>query len=259
MKLISWNVNGMRACLKKGFAEFFKSENAYIFCIQETKLQPQQAEFAPEGYYRFFNSAIKKGYSGTAIHSKKQPWNITYGINVSYTDKGRIITTNYGEFYLLTCYSPNVKRDLSRLSYRMEFEDALRGYIIALKKEKPVIPCDDLNVAHEEIDIKNPKINIGNAGFTYEEREKFSLLLKNGFTDIYRYTHPDCHDAFTWWSYRFFARERNISWRIDYFIISDDIRDNIKSTRIYTSVLGSDHCPIGIELQVFRYKYMLCS
>ncbi len=248
MKIVSWNVNGMRACLKKGFEDFFRFVDADIFCLQETKLQPEQAEFIPDGYHRYFNSAIKKGYSGTAIYSKQQPLSVTYGIEGAHTDEGRVITADYGDFYLVTCYSPNVQRELTRLAYRMEFEDDLREYLIKLKGEKSVILCGDLNVAHSEIDIKNAKSNIGNAGFTYEERGKFTDLLENGFTDSYRYTHPDDAEAFTWWSYRFSARERNIGWRIDYFVVSDDLKDKLKSAQIYREILGSDHCPIGLEL-----------
>ena len=248
MRIVSWNVNGMRACLKKGFSDFFNFIDADVFCIQETKLQPEQAEFEPDGYFRFFNSAIKKGYSGTAIYSKTEPKNVIFGVDGKHMDEGRVITADYGGFYIMTCYSPNVQRELTRLDYRMEFEDDLRAYMSDLKKDKPVIMCGDLNVAHEEIDIKNAKANIGNAGFTYEEREKFSDLLKAGFTDAYRYTHPDNAEAFTWWSYRFSARQRNIGWRIDYFVVSDDIKDRIKNAMIFDEIMGSDHCPIGLEI-----------
>ncbi len=248
MKIVSWNVNGMRACLKKGFPEFFQFIDADVFCIQETKLQPEQAEFAPEGYFRYFNSAVKKGYSGTAIYSKKQPLSVVFGIDGKHMDEGRVITADYGNMYVVTCYSPNVQRELTRLDYRMEFEDDFREYLSNLKKDKPVVMCGDLNVAHEEIDIKNAKSNIGNAGFTYEERGKFTDLLNAGFTDSFRYTHPDNAEAFTWWSYRFSARERNIGWRIDYFIVSDDIKDDIKNAVIYDEILGSDHCPVGLEI-----------
>ena len=248
MKIVSWNVNGMRACLKKGFPEFFQFIDADVFCIQETKLQPEQAEFAPEGYFRYFNSAVKKGYSGTAIYSKKQPLSVVFGIDGKHMDEGRVITADYGNMYVVTCYSPNVQRELTRLDYRMEFEDDFREYLSNLKKDKPVVMCGDLNVAHEEIDIKNAKSNIGNAGFTYEERGKFTDLLNAGFTDSFRYTHPDNAEAFTWWSYRFSARERNSGWRIDYFIVSDDIKDDIKNTVIYDEILGSDHCPVGLEI-----------
>lgn len=248
MKIVSWNVNGMRACLKKGFSDFFNFIDADVFCIQETKLQPEQAEFEPSGYFRYFNSADKKGYSGTAIYSKNEPKSIVFGIEGEYLDEGRVITADYGNLYIVTCYSPNVKRELSRLDYRMQFEDDFRAYLCSLKKSKPVIMCGDLNVAHEEIDVKNAKSNIGNAGFTFEEREKFTMLLDAGFTDSYRYTHPDNNEAFTWWSYRFAARERNIGWRIDYFVVSDDIKDDIKSAVIYDEILGSDHCPVGLEI-----------
>ena len=248
MKIVSWNVNGMRACLKKGFPEFFQFIDADVFCIQETKLQPEQAEFAPEGYFRYFNSAVKKGYSGTAIYSKKQPLSVVFGIDGKHMDEGRVITADYGNMYVVTCYSPNVQRELTRLDYRMEFEDDFREYLSNLKEDKPVVMCGDLNVAHEEIDIKNAKSNIGNAGFTYEERGKFTDLLNAGFTDSFRYTHPDNAEAFTWWSYRFSARERTIGWRIDYFIVSDDIKDDIKNAVIYDEILGSDHCPVGLEI-----------
>ena len=248
MKLISWNVNGFRACLKKGFEDFFRFIDADIFCLQETKLQPEQAEFKPEGYFSFFNSAVKKGYSGTAIYTKTEPISVVFGIDGLHADEGRVITAEYEGFYLVCCYSPNVQRELTRLGYRMEFEDDLREYLRGLNEKKPVLLCGDLNVAHTEMDIKNAKANIGNAGFTYEERGKFSELLGAGFTDTYRAAHPDDAEAFTWWSYRFSARERNIGWRIDYFLASDDIADEVKSAWIFPEITGSDHCPVGIEL-----------
>ena len=248
LKLISWNVNGMRACLKKGFEDFFRFIDADVFCIQETKLQPEQAEFKPEGYFAYFNSAVKKGYSGTAIYSKIQPQSVVFGIDGTHADEGRVITAEYDGFYLVCCYNPNAQRELTRLDYRMEFEDDLRDYMTRLNREKPVIMCGDLNVAHTEMDIKNAKANIGNAGFTYEEREKFTELLNAGFTDTYRAAHPNDTDAYTWWSYRFSARERNIGWRLDYFVVSNDIARDIKSAWIFPEITGSDHCPVGIEL-----------
>ena len=250
MKLISWNVNGFRACLKKGYEDFFNAIDADIFCIQETKMQPEQADFAPEGYSIYFNSAIKKGYSGTAVFSKVEPLSVSYGINGLHNDEGRLITLEYDNFYLVNCYTPNAQSELARLDYRMEFEDDFRGYLSDLNKQKPVILCGDLNVAHREIDLKNPKTNVGNPGFSDEEREKFTKLLEAGFTDSFRYLYPDVTDAYSWWSYRFKAREKNIGWRIDYFVVSNDVKDNIKDAKIYPEILGSDHCPVGLEIDL---------
>ena len=249
MKLISWNVNGIRACLTKGFSEFFRNIDADIFCLQETKCQPEQIELEFEGYTSYWNSAEKKGYSGTAIFTKKQPIKVTYGIGIEEHDKeGRIITLEFKEFYLVTNYTPNAKRELERLEYRMIWEDEIRKYLLELNKKKPVIMCGDLNVAHEEIDLKNPKTNKGNAGFTNEERGKMTELLNAGFIDSYRYLYPEKIE-YSWWSYMGHAREKNVGWRIDYFIVSNDFRENIKDATIYTKILGSDHCPVGLEIK----------
>ena len=249
MKLISWNVNGIRACLNKGFSDFFKEVNADIFCLQETKCQPDQINLEFEGYTSYWNSAESKGYSGTAIFTKKQPVNVTYGIGIEEHDKeGRIITLEFENFYLVTNYTPNAKRELERLDYRMVWEDEIRKYLLELNKKKPVIMCGDLNVAHEEIDLKNPKTNKGNAGFTNEEREKMTELLNAGFIDSYRYLYPEKIE-YSWWSYMGHAREKNVGWRIDYFIVSNDFRENIKDATIYTEILGSDHCPVGLEIK----------
>lgn len=249
MKLISWNVNGIRACLNKGFSDFFKEVNADIFCLQETKCQPEQINLEFEGYTSYWNSAERKGYSGTAIFTKKQPVNVTYGIGIEEHDKeGRIITLEFENFYLVTNYTPNAKRELERLDYRMVWEDEIRKYLLELNKKKPVIMCGDLNVAHEEIDLKNPKTNKGNAGFTNEEREKMTELLNVGFIDSYRYLYPEKIE-YSWWSYMGHAREKNVGWRIDYFIVSNDFRENIKDATIYTEILGSDHCPVGLEIK----------
>ena len=249
MKLISWNVNGIRACLTKGFSEFFRNIDADIFCIQETKCQPEQIELEFEGYTSYWNSAEKKGYSGTAIFTKKQPIKVTYGIGIEEHDKeGRIITLEFKEFYLVTNYTPNAKRELERLEYRMIWEDEIRKYLLELNKKKPVIMCGDLNVAHEEIDLKNPKTNKGNAGFTDEERGKMTELLNSGFIDSYRYLYPQKIE-YSWWSYMGHAREKNVGWRIDYFIVSNDFKEKIKDATIYTKVFGSDHCPVGLEIE----------
>ena len=249
MKLISWNVNGIRACLNKGFSDFFKEVNADIFCLQETKCQPEQINLEFEGYTSYWNSAERKGYSGTAIFTKKQPVNVTYGIGIEEHDKeGRIITLEFENFYLVTNYTTNAKRELERLDYRMVWEDEIRKYLLELNKKKPVIMCGDLNVAHEEIDLKNPKTNKGNAGFTNEEREKMTELLNAGFIDSYRYLYPEKIE-YSWWSYMGHAREKNVGWRIDYFIVSNDFRENIKDATIYTEILGSDHCPVGLEIK----------
>ena len=249
MKLVSWNVNGLRACITKGFNDFFKSIDADAFCIQETKMQEDQAlDINYDGYYRYMNSAQKKGYSGTIIFTKEKPLNVTYGLGIEdYDNEGRIITLEYDKFYLVNCYTPNSKRELERLDYRMSWEDEILKYFKNLEKNKPVIYCGDLNVAHQEIDIKNPKTNHFSAGFTDQEREKMTNLLSNGFIDTYRYLYPDKIE-YSWWSYMRNAREKNIGWRLDYFIVSDSLRDNIKEANIYTQVMGSDHCPISLEI-----------
>ena len=250
MKLISWNVNGIRACLNKGFSEFFKDANAEIFCLQETKCQPGQVELNFDGYESYWNSAEKKGYSGTAIFTKVKPINVTYGIGIEEHDKeGRIITLEFEKFYLVTNYTPNAKRELERLEYRMEWEDEIRNYLLKLKKIKSVIMCGDLNVAHEEIDLKNPKTNKGNAGFTNEERGKMTELLNAGFIDSFRYLYPQKVE-YSWWSYMRKSREKNVGWRIDYFIVSKSIEDKIKEATIYSEILGSDHCPVGLEIKI---------
>ncbi len=250
MKLISWNVNGIRACLNKGFDEFFKSTDADIFCIQETKCRPEQVEWLEyEGYMSYWNSAEKKGYSGTAVFTKIKPIAVTYGIGIEEHDhEGRVITMEYEDFYLVNVYTPNSKRELERLDYRQVWEDAMREYLLKLDKKKPVIMCGDLNVAHNEIDLANPKTNTQNAGFTIEERTKMTELLDAGFTDSYRYLYPEKEGKYTWWSYMRKSREKNIGWRIDYFIVSDRIKEKIKEASIYDDVLGSDHCPIGLEI-----------
>lgn len=250
MKFISWNVNGFRACLKKGFEEFFNLADADFFSLQETKMQPDQADFHPEGYEEFYYSAERKGYSGTAIFAKEKPLSVAYGINGKHTDEGRTITLEYENFYLVNCYVPNAKQELLRIDYRMEFEDDMRQYLSDLDKIKPVIYCGDLNVAHNEIDLKNPKTNVGNAGFSDEERGKMTELLDAGFTDSFRYLYPDVTGVYSWWSYRFNARKNNAGWRIDYFIVSDRIKDKITKAEIYTDILGSDHCPVGLEIDI---------
>ncbi len=249
MKLISWNVNGIRACLTKGFAETFKKMDADIFCIQETKCQPEQVELEFEGYTSYWNSAEKKGYSGTAIFTKQKPLNVTYGIGIEEHDKeGRVITLEFEEFYMVDIYTPNSKRELERLDYRQIWEDEIRKYLLKLNETKPVIMCGDLNVAHEEIDLKNPKTNRKNAGFTDEERQKMTELLDAGFTDTFRYLYPDKENAYSWWSYMGHAREKNVGWRIDYFIVSKSIENKIKEATIYPEIMGSDHCPVGLEI-----------
>jgi exodeoxyribonuclease-3 len=248
MKFISWNVNGLRACMNKGFKEFFDTMDADIFAIQETKMQENQKEFDFEGYYEYWNSAEKKGYSGTLIYTKEKPINVTNGIDGElYNDEGRIITLEFEKFFFITIYSPNSQEGLKRLDYRMEFEDKLRAYLTKLDKIKPIIVCGDLNVAHNEIDIKNPQSNQRNAGFTIEERTKFQALLDAGFTDTFRYQYPDLI-KYTWWSYRFNARRNNVGWRIDYFLISNRLQKELKESFIYDEVMGSDHCPIAIEI-----------
>lgn len=250
MKMVSWNVNGFRACLNKGFEDSFAEMNADIFCIQETKMQPDQADFSPEGYEKYFYSAVKKGYSGTAVYTRIKPISVSYGLDGKHDDEGRVITCEFESFYLICCYTPNAQNELKRIDYRMEFEDDMRAYMLKLNEKKPVILCGDLNVAHTEIDLKNPKTNRGNAGFSDEERGKFTELLDAGFTDSWRYQHPDTTGVYSWWSYRFNARKNNAGWRIDYFVVSDSVRDKIISTDIYTEVLGSDHCPVALEIDI---------
>lgn len=250
MKFISWNVNGFRSCLGKGFAEFFREQDADFFSIQETKMQPGQAELDTPGYHQYWYSAEKKGYSGTAIFTKHEPLSVTYGIGIPEHDtEGRAITLEYSDFYLLNVYTPNAQRELARLNYRMSWEDALREYILALDSRKPVIYCGDLNVAHAEIDIKNPKTNHFSAGFSDEERGKFTALLESGFTDTFRALYPDTV-TYSWWSYMMKAREKNVGWRIDYFVVSNRLFDKVKDSFILTHVMGSDHCPVGIELDI---------
>ena len=249
MKLVSWNVNGLRACQKKGFWDFFAESRADVFCIQESKMQEGQEEIRSDGYLQFWNSAEKKGYSGTVVFSRIEPKNVFYGIDSKYNDEGRLITLEFDSFFLVNSYTPNAQPELKRLSYRMGYEDDLRAYLRGLKEKKGVILCGDLNVAHEEIDLKNPKTNVGNPGFSDEERGKFSELLAAGFTDSYRHFHPDQKDAYTWWSYRMNARERNVGWRIDYFVVSNEMVKKIRDTAIYPQIQGSDHCPIGLEIE----------
>lgn len=251
MKLISWNVNGIRACITKGFSEFFKKIDADIFCIQETKCQPDQVNLEFEGYNSYWNSAEKKGYSGTAIFTKNKPLKVTYGIGIAEHDReGRVITLEFDKFYMINIYTPNSKRGLERLDYRQIWEDEVRKYMLKLNKTKPVIMCGDLNVAHEEIDLKNPKSNRGNAGFTDEERNKMTELLDAGFVDTFRYLYPEKENSYSWWSYMGHSRERNIGWRIDYFIVSQSIENKIQDAVIYPEIMGSDHCPVGLEIEL---------
>ena len=251
MKLISWNVNGLRACLTHDFAASFAALDADVFSVQETKMQPGQADFAPEGYTEYTYSAEKKGYSGTACWCKTPPLRVTTGIGREEHDhEGRVLTLEYPGFYLVNCYTPNSQDGLKRLDYRMEWEDDLRDYLMSLDRHKPVVYCGDLNVAHREIDLKNPKTNRNNAGFTDQEREKMTCLLSSGFTDSFRYLYPDTEGIYSWWSYRFNARKNNAGWRIDYFIVSDRLRDKIKRAEILTTVEGSDHCPVLLELDI---------
>ncbi|MFV0344412.1 MAG: exodeoxyribonuclease III [Anaerocolumna sp.] len=251
MKLISWNVNGLRACLTKGFEDFFHKMDADIFCLQETKMQPDQAEVNVEGYFKYWNSAVKKGYSGTAIFTKKEPLSVSYDLGLDkHNDEGRVITLEYDKFYMVTVYTPNSKRELARLEYRMEWEEDFRAYLLTLNEKKPVIVCGDLNVAHTEIDLKNPKTNTMNAGFTIEEREKMTTLLGSGFVDTFRYLYPDVTEAYTWWSYMFKAREKNAGWRIDYFLVSDILKTNITDSKIHKDILGSDHCPVELDINL---------
>lgn len=249
MKLISWNVNGLRACVGKNFLEFFHDADADIFCIQESKLQKGQIDLDLPGYHQYWNYAEKKGYSGTAIFSKKEPLSVSCGIGIPEHDQeGRVITLEFEQFYMVTVYTPNSQNELARLSYRMEWEDAFRSYLKNLEKTKPVVVCGDLNVAHKEIDLKNPKTNRKNAGFTDEEREKFSQLLDSGFIDTFRYFYPDTEGVYSWWSYRFQARAKNAGWRIDYFLVSEKLKEHLKSAHIHTNILGSDHCPVECVL-----------
>ena len=251
MKMISWNVNGLRAAVCKGFLDAFSALDADIFALQETKLQPHQIDLDLPGYQQFFHIAEKKGYSGTAIFTRKAPLDVRYGIGIPEMDhEGRVITMDMGDYYIVTTYTPNSQSELARLDYRMRWDDAWRDLLCRLKAEKPVIACGDLNVAHTEIDLKNPKTNRRNAGFTDEEREKFTLLLDAGFIDTWRYQHPGVEQVYSWWSYRFKAREKNAGWRIDYFVVSDDLKDRIVSTDIHTDIFGSDHCPVELIVDV---------
>ena len=251
MKLISWNVAGIRACLKKGLGDFFDNIDADIFCMQEVKALKEQFDFERAGYYEYLYPAVRKGYSGTAIYTKKKPIDVVYGIGEDeYDDEGRVITLEYEDFYMITVYVPNIKRDLSRMESRMYFEDKFREYLMNLDKKKPVIVCGDFNVAHNEIDIKNYKANYGNAGFTDEEREKFGILLDSGFSDSFRTLYPDKSDAYSWWSYMGKAREKNVGWRIDYFVVSDRLMDKVNDSLIYPEITGSDHCPIGLDINL---------
>ena len=251
MKCISWNVNGLRAVVGKGFVDIFNALDADIFALQETKLQPHQIDLELPGYQQFFCSAEKKGYSGTAIFTRKAPLDVRYGLGIPEMDtEGRVITMDMGDYYFVTTYTPNSQTELKRLDYRMQWDDAWRSYLCTLKAEKPVIACGDLNVAHTEIDLKNPKTNRRNAGFTDEERGKFTELLSAGFVDTWRYQHPDVEQVYSWWSYRFKAREKNAGWRIDYFVVSEDLEDKIVSTDIHTDIFGSDHCPVELVVNV---------
>ena len=247
MKLISWNVNGLRACMQKGFLDFFKEINADFFCIQETKMQEGQLDLNIEGYHYFMSSAIKKGYSGTLIYAKEKPLNIIYGINEKYNDEGRVITLEYPTFYLINAYVPNAQDGLKRIDYREQFEDDLRDYLLSLNK--PIIYCGDLNVAHNPIDLKNPKANEQNAGYSIQERTKFTTLLNSGFIDTFRYLYPE-KVTYSWWSYRFNARANNAGWRIDYFLISDSLKDKLIDSKIHTNVFGSDHCPVELDINI---------
>lgn len=249
-KLISWNVNGLRACVNKGFLDFFKDIDADVFCVQETKLQEGQIDLDLENYHQYWNYADKKGYSGTAMFTKEEPLSVKYGIGIDEHDhEGRVITAEFDTYYVVTCYTPNSQNELKRLDYRMKWEDDFLSYLKELEKTKPVILCGDLNVAHTEIDLKNPKTNRKNAGFTDEEREKMTVLLSNGFTDTFRHFYPDKEGIYSWWSYRFKAREKNAGWRIDYFITSKSLDDRLKGVEIHTDILGSDHCPVELTIE----------
>lgn len=251
MKMVSWNVNGLRACVTKGFVDIFNKLDADIFCLQETKLQEGQIDLPLEGYYQYWNYAEKKGYSGTAIFTKKEPLAVTNGIGIDeHNTEGRVITLEFEDFFFVTCYTPNSQNELKRLDYRMKWEDDFREYLLRLNKKKPVILCGDLNVAHNEIDLKNPKTNRKNAGFSDEEREKMTTLLNSGFIDSFRYLYPDKEGIYSWWSYRFNARKNNAGWRIDYFITSDSIKDKIIDSKIHTDIMGSDHCPVELDIDL---------
>ncbi|MDD3338125.1 MAG: exodeoxyribonuclease III [Lachnospiraceae bacterium] len=251
MRLISWNVNGLRACVQKNFMEFFGGIDADVFCVQETKLQEGQIDMDLPGYFQYWNYAVKKGYSGTAIFTKREAISMKYGIGIEEHDQeGRVITLEYPEYYMITVYTPNSQNELARLPYRMKWEEDFLAYMKKLEETKPVIFCGDLNVAHTEIDLKNPKTNRKNAGFSDEERAKFSNILENGFIDTYRYFYPDTEGVYSWWSYRFKAREKNAGWRIDYFCVSEVLKDKLKDAKIHTEVLGSDHCPVELEIEL---------
>ena len=250
MKLISWNVNGLRACVQKGFLDIFKELDADMFCIQESKLQEGQISLELEGYHQYWNYAIKKGYSGTAIFTRREPMSVAYGIGIEEHDQeGRVITLEFAEFYLVTVYTPNSQSELARLDYRMRWEDAFLSYLKGLEEKKPIVFCGDLNVAHKEIDLKNPKTNRKNAGFTDEERGKFSTLLGQGFIDTYRYFYPDQEGIYSWWSYRFQARKKNAGWRIDYFCVSESLKEKLVDAKIHTEIMGSDHCPVELDIR----------
>lgn len=249
MKFISWNVNGLRACNDKGFSDIFRELDADFFCLQETKMQHGQLDLQFEGYESYWNYAEKKGYSGTAIYTRLKPLNVTYGLGIEEHDhEGRVITLEFEKFFLVTVYTPNSQDELKRLDYRMTWDDAFRDYMVALDARKPVVVCGDMNVAHKEIDLKNPKTNRRNAGFTDEERDKFTLLLNAGFTDTFRHFYPDAEGIYSWWSYRFKAREKNTGWRIDYFLVSDSVKDLLKDAKIHTEIMGSDHCPVEVDI-----------
>jgi len=250
MKFVSWNVNGIRACVQKGFMDVFQNEDADIFCLQETKMQEGQLVLDMPGYYQYWNYAMKKGYSGTAIFTKKEPLSVTYGIGIEEHDQeGRVITLEFEDYYFITVYTPNSQNELARLPYRMKWEEDFLAYLKSLEEKKPVIFCGDLNVAHKEIDLKNPKTNRKNAGFTDEERAKFTTLLEAGFVDTFRYFYPDVEGIYSWWSYRFSARAKNAGWRIDYFCVSECLKDRLMDAKILTEVMGSDHCPVVLEMQ----------
>jgi exodeoxyribonuclease-3 len=250
MKFVSWNVNGLRACVGKNFMEFFNEVDADIFSLNETKLQEGQIDLQLDGYHQYWNYAEKKGYSGVAVFTKKEPLSVTYGLGIEEHDKeGRVITLEFEDFFYVACYTPNSKNELLRLDYRMVWEDEMRNYLVSLKNKKPVVYCGDLNVAHNEIDLKNPKTNKKNAGFTDEERGKMTELLSSGFIDTYRYFYPDTEGVYSWWSYRFKAREKNAGWRIDYYIVSEDFKNRIKDAKIHTEVMGSDHCPVELDVE----------
>lgn len=251
MKIISWNVNGLRACLRNGFLSHFENFDADIFCLQETKLQAEQVSINLPQYKQYWNFALKKGYSGTAIFSKEEPLSVRYGVGVEVLDtEGRLITLEFPNFFLLTCYTPNAQRELARIDHRLAWDDAFRNYVVGLDKQKPVIICGDLNVAHKEIDLKNPASNRGNAGFSDAERSSFEMLLKSGFTDTFRHLNPDLKGAYTWWNYMFQARQKNAGWRIDYFLVSNRIAEHVKDAQIYSEIMGSDHCPVGLEISL---------